>query len=206
MCFVRFENNKYECFLSTYLRLSHGSYPQIVQNLPELAYVVCHYREVAVSGRKHQSVGPDAVQPKLRTESFFLSMATERPATSILTIHRSRRNSQLLPINCRWYIYAINVEFSTNTDTRTRQKFRLSSINRDPVHFLYLYTVDTSKISPNNVPIPVFQYCGMIELIFRWWKLFSERYRMLLHHYRCITDVSTWYVDYVRSLENRCTK
>jgi hypothetical protein len=85
------------------------------------------------------------------------------------------------------------------------QKFGLSSVNRDPIYFQYLYVVDTSKISLNNVPIPVFQYCGMLELIFRWWKPRRVRYRILLHHYRYSTDVPTWYVDYVRSVRNRAT-
>ena len=52
--------------------------------------IAYYYRKVAVSGPKHQGVWSDAIQPIFRTVSFFLSIAADRPATSLLTVHRCR--------------------------------------------------------------------------------------------------------------------
>ena len=76
------------------------STPVVLQQLLYIVYtykftqrpftISCYYRKVAISRPKHQGVWSDAIQPIFRTGSFFLSIAADRPATSLLTVHRCR--------------------------------------------------------------------------------------------------------------------
>ena len=52
--------------------------------------IAYYYRKVAISRPKHQGMWSDAIQPIFRAGSFFLSIAADRPATSLLTVHRCR--------------------------------------------------------------------------------------------------------------------
>jgi len=113
----------------------HGTTSKITQIPFTIAY---YYRKVAISRPKHQGLWSDAIQPFFRTGSFFLSIVADRPATSLLTVHRCRWNNRLLPVDCHRHVTAIELKSNISTPPEYWQ-FEFSSVLPGSVCFIYLF-------------------------------------------------------------------